>query len=163
MIVILAGKLQHLYAVKTAWQITMLLLALVLLLVAVYHALVLPRVEPPSCKRSHGYFSVMAAFFKKPYIGTFITFILLYRLGEAQLGKIVSLFMLDDRTQGELGLSTEAVGVIYGIVGVLALVVGGILGGIVVSRNGLKYWIWWMALAINLPNLAYVYLAWQQE
>lgn len=166
-IVILAGKLENIYDVKTAWQLTMGLVSLILISVAIYHAFILPK-EVKS-KRSitsksplKGYSQVFKSFFQRKHIGIFIAFILFYRLGEAQLTKIASLFMLDDRSDGGLGLSTEAVGFIYGTVGVSALVIGGILGGILVSRKGLKYWIWWMALAINLPDLAYIYMAWQQ-
>ncbi|MEE9325800.1 MAG: MFS transporter [Cocleimonas sp.] len=167
LIVILAGKLENTYDVRTAWQLTMLLLSIILIVVAIYHAFILPK---EASKKSSlisksllkGYSQVFKSFFQRKYIGIFIAFILLYRLGEAQLTKIASLFMLDDRSAGGLGLSTEAVGFIYGTVGVSALVIGGILGGILVSRKGLKYWIWWMALAINLPDLAYIYMAWQQ-
>lgn len=167
LIVILAGKLENHYDVKTAWQLTMVLLSLILFAVAIYHAFILPKTEKQSAHDSQnsgiqGYFEVFSTFFKKKHIGIFIAFILLYRLGEAQLTKIASLFMLDERSVGGLGLSTEAVGFIYGTVGVAALVIGGILGGILVSRKGLKYWIWWMALAINLPDLVYIYMAWQQ-
>ena len=86
-------------------------------------------------------------------------FILLYRLGEAQLAKIASPFLLDDVSQGGLGLSTEQVGFIYGTIGVLFLLLGGILGGVVASVGGLKKWIWPMVLAMNVPNLVYVYFA----
>ncbi len=166
LIVILAGKLENIYDVKTAWQLTMALISLILFVVAIYHAFVLPKEQPKELlvKQSplKGYTEVFKSFFQRKHIGIFIAFILLYRLGEAQLTKIASLFMLDDRSAGGLGLSTEAVGFIYGTVGVAALVIGGIFGGILVSRHGLKYWIWWMALAINLPDLAYIYMAWQQ-
>ncbi|MCK7523697.1 MAG: hypothetical protein MZV64_41735 [Ignavibacteriales bacterium] len=60
---------------------------------------------------------------------------------------------------GGLGLSTSEVGFVYGTVGIIALSLGGILGGIAASRQGLKFWIWWMLIAINLPDLVYVYLA----
>ncbi|HEC04982.1 MAG TPA: MFS transporter [Thiothrix sp.] len=175
LIVILAGKLEKIYDVQQAWLMTMLLLSLMMLVVAFYHSWVLPKSEHvhvvgrvdsvDATSRKHvikDYFSVLGAFFRKKHVGIFIAFILLYRLGEAQLTKIASLFMLDERVDGGLGLSTESVGFIYGTVGVLALVIGGILGGILVSRKGLKYWIWWMALAINLPDVVYVYMAWQQ-
>ncbi len=167
LIVILAGKLENIYDVKTAWQLTMGLLSIILIIVAIYHAFVLPR-EDKQTKHNlsqsplTGYFEVFKNFFTKQHIALFIAFILLYRLGEAQLGKIASLFMLDERSVGGLGLSTEAVGFIYGTVGVLALVIGGILGGILVSKHGLKFWIWWMAIAINLPNITYIYMAYQQ-
>lgn len=170
LIVILAGKLENLYDVKTAWQLTMALLSMILIGVALYHALILPKevvVKEQLSSESKqnpikGYLEVFKSFFAKQHIGIFIAFILLYRLGEAQLTKIASLFMLDDLSVGGLGLSTEAVGFIYGTVGVAALVIGGILGGILVSRHGLKAWIWWMALAINLPNMVYIYMAYLQ-
>ena len=170
LIVILAGKLENLYDVKTAWQLTMALLSMILIGVALYHALILPKEVVVTEKLSSdskqnpikGYLEIFKSFFAKKHIGIFIAFILLYRLGEAQLTKIASLFMLDDLSVGGLGLSTEAVGFIYGTVGVAALVIGGILGGILVSRHGLKAWIWWMALAINLPNMVYIYMAYLQ-
>ncbi len=167
LIVILAGKLENIYDVRTAWQITMALLALILVGVSIYHAFVLPKekdqAQPLKTESPiASYFEVFKSFFRKQHVIIFISFILLYRLGEAQLGKIAALFMLDERSVGGLGLSTEAVGFIYGTVGVSALVVGGILGGILVSRHGLKAWIWWMALAINLPDLVYIYMAYQQ-
>lgn len=87
---------------------------------------------------------------------------LFYRLGEALLVKMASLFLIDGRDVGGMGLTTGQVGLTYGTVGVIALVVGGIIGGIAVSRKGLRYWLWPMALSITLPNLAYVYLAWAQ-
>jgi PAT family beta-lactamase induction signal transducer AmpG len=172
LIVILAGMLENLFEVQTAWQITMSLLSAVLLFTTFYHAWVLPlNSEPKQHNQSllgtpttgiKGYLIVFSSFFNKQQIRIFVAFILLYRLGEAQLGKIAALFMLDKRIDGGLALSTEEVGFIYGTIGTLALVTGGILGGIMVSRHGLKYWIWWMALAINLPDLVYVYLSWYQ-
>jgi len=167
LIVILAGKLENIYDVKTAWQLTMSVIALILIVVALYHVFVLPKEEPPQILLNKlspfdGYAEVFKSFFKREHIAIFIAFILLYRLGEAQLGKIAGLFMLDDRVKGGLGLSTESVGFIYGTVGVSALVIGGIIGGVLVSRHGLKFWIWWMALAINLPDIGYIYMAMQQ-
>ena len=167
LIVILAGKLENIYDVKTAWQITMTVIALILIAVALYHLFILPKEESQQTALSEaspfkGYAEVFKSFFKRDHIAIFIAFILLYRLGEAQLGKIAGLFMLDERIKGGLGLSTEAVGFIYGTVGVSALVIGGIIGGVLVSRHGLKFWIWWMALAINLPDIGYIYMAMQQ-
>ena len=86
-------------------------------------------------------------------------FLLTYRLGESQLVKIASPFLLDDTTQGGLGLSTSTVGMIYGTIGVVALLLGGVVGGLLVSKDGFKKWILPMAIAINLPDILYVYLA----
>ena len=78
------------------------------------------------------------------------------------LVKIASPFLLDGREVGGLGLSTEQVGIVYGTIGVIALTIGGIVGGIAASKGGLKRWIFPMALSITLPNLAYVYLSFFQ-
>ncbi len=104
----------------------------------------------------------VVSFFEKEHIGLMLFFILTYRLGESQLGKIAPLFVLAPLEKGGLGLSTTAVGGIYGTLGVIALLLGGIVAGIMVSRKGLRYWILPMALAINVPDVLYVLLAWLQ-
>lgn len=76
--------------------------------------------------------------------------------------KLTAPFLLDEIQVGGLGLSTADVGLVYGTVGTFALVVGGILGGILIAKYGIKRTIWFMALALNLPNLFYVYLAYVQ-
>ena len=86
-------------------------------------------------------------------------FMLLYRLPEAFLVKMMNPFLLDAAEKGGLGLSTEMVGLVYGTVGVAALTVGGILGGIAASRWGLKRSLWPMALSLTLPCLSFVFLA----
>ena len=88
-----------------------------------------------------------------------MAFMLLYRLPEAFLVKMMNPFLLDGKQAGGLGLSTEAVGLVYGTVGVAALTVGGILGGIAASRWGLKKSLWPMALSLTLPCLSFVFLA----
>ncbi len=102
---------------------------------------------------------VFVSFFRKKGIGLMITFLLLYRLGEAQLVKLAQPFMLDPRSDGGLGLSTADVGIAYGTVGILCLTIGGILGGLAVSRDGLKKWFFLMCCAINIPDALYVYMA----
>jgi len=88
-----------------------------------------------------------------------LLFLLLYRLGEAQLVKMAAPFLLDARARGGLGLTTSEVGFIYGTVGILALSLGGILGGWVAARHGLKAWLWPMLFAIHLPDAVFIYLA----
>src|SRR5690606_12389953 len=85
--------------------------------------------------------------------------LLLYRVAGAQLVKLATPFMLDQREVGGLGMTTGAVGVAYGTVGVLALTAGGILGGVLAARDGLRHWLVWMVAAINLPNAVYIFLA----
>jgi PAT family beta-lactamase induction signal transducer AmpG len=100
-----------------------------------------------------------ATFFKKRHVLIAMLFMLLYRLPEAFLVKMMNPFLLDPLTEGGLGLSTESVGIIYGTVGVAALTIGGILGGIAASRWGLKKSLWPMAMALTLPCLSFVFLA----
>jgi PAT family beta-lactamase induction signal transducer AmpG len=78
------------------------------------------------------------------------------------LVKIAPLFMLDAIDTGGLGLSTSQYGFIYGTLGMIMLTLGGITGGFFAARHGLKSWIIWMALAMKLPDLVYVYMAYAQ-
>lgn len=103
--------------------------------------------------------SSFGSFFAKKNIGIMLLFLLVYRLGEGLLVKMAGVFMLDPVIEGGLGLNLAEVGIAYGTVGIIAMTVGGILGGIVVSRHGLKRWMWPMFLAINVPNALYIYLA----
>ena len=99
------------------------------------------------------------AFFKKEHVGLMFFFLLTYRLGESQLAKLAQPFMLDSITSGGLGISTTSVGVIYGTIGVIALLCGGIISGVLISKHGFKKWLIPMALAINIPDLLYVLLS----
>ena len=149
-----------------AWSITFYILAGFFILVFVYHRFALPKPDSDASKNHTAneilkeFGLTFKSFFQKEGIGLAITFMLLFRLAEAMLVKLASPFLLDTHEAGGLGLTTGQVGFIYGTVGVISLTVGGILGGIVASRNGLKYWLWPMTLAITMPNLAYVYLSW---
>ena len=84
---------------------------------------------------------------------------LLYRLPEAFLVKMINPFMLNPVADGGLGMTKEAVGIVYGTIGIFALTVGGILGGYAASKWGLKKSLWPMALSLALPCLSFVFLA----
>ncbi|HZL11140.1 MAG TPA: MFS transporter [Prolixibacteraceae bacterium] len=154
--------------IHLAWSITFLILAGMFVLFSFYHRFMLPY--PASDKKRADsnenlfkeFFKTFASFFKRKEIWVILSFLMFYRLGEAQLIKMASPFMLDPRQLGGLGLTTGDVGLIYGTFGILALTAGGILGGLAASKNGFRYWLWWMVLAINIPHLAYVYLAYAQ-
>lgn len=163
-LVILAGWLeQRLGNIANAWSYTFYGIAAFFILLAVYHRFVLPRPASDFPARDSNsikaFFNSFACFFRKPGIWMAIAFILLYRLGEAQLVKMASPFMLDPVEKGGLGLTTAEVGVVYGTVGVICLTVGGILGGIYAAAKGLKNSLWLMLLCMNVPNLIYVALA----
>ncbi|MEH6680836.1 MAG: MFS transporter [Sediminicola sp.] len=163
LIVILAGFLENRFGDNTkAWSLTMLCTAFLMLGLTVANFFTAPKFESSKAivqDRPRGFLEVFASFFKKPGIGIALAFILCYRLGESQLVKMASPFLLDGREKGGLGFSTEAVGTIYGTVGVIMLSIGGILGGILISRDGLKKWMLPMLLSLNLPNILYAILA----
>lgn len=105
---------------------------------------------------------IVSSYFKQPKIFTILAFILLYRFGEAMLVKLSNPFLLDSVEEGGLGLSTSEVGLVYGTFGTISLIVGGIIGGAIVAKFGLKKTIFPLALALNLPDLFYVYMAYHQ-
>jgi PAT family beta-lactamase induction signal transducer AmpG len=108
------------------------------------------------------FLAVFMAFLRQPGIARILAFLLLYRFAEAQLLKMVTPFLLDSPASGGLGLKTQDVGIAYGTVGVAALTLGGLLGGWVISRGGLKRLLWPLMICMHLPNLVFVALAaWQ--
>jgi len=165
LIVVLAGYLCGHYGVNVGWSITMLLLGVVMLLVASWHTLTIPKVEGENAEKTsltgvlQGFWLTVKTFAQKPHLFTAVLFMLLFRFPEAQLAKMAQPFMLRDITEGGLQLSTMSVGVAYGTIGVIGLLLGGIVGGILVSRHGLRRWWWPMVLAISVPDLVYVYFA----
>jgi MFS transporter, PAT family, beta-lactamase induction signal transducer AmpG len=170
-LVILAGQMEKISGdnIQWAWSITFYVFAALFSAFFIWHLFILPR-PVSDVKRVSGsvkqvlndFLDTFITFFKKEGIVLSIIFILVFRLGEAQLVKMASPFLLDGREVGGLGLSTSNIGFIYGTAGIIALTLGGIAGGIAVSRKGLKYWMLTMVMAMNLPNLMYVFLAFVQ-
>lgn len=178
LLIILAGKLEVMKLPKFAegmdnipfaWMVTFLLMGVMFLGFSLYHRFMLPKPDSdkpnPQRKASEIFreFGItFASFFNKKNSALAIAFMLLYRFSESQLLKLSPPFLLDNREVGGLGLSTASVGTIYGLVGVIALIIGGILGGIVISRDGLRKWIWPMVLCMCMPNLTSIYFAYVQ-
>jgi PAT family beta-lactamase induction signal transducer AmpG len=166
-LVIMAGVLENYgYPVARAWSLAFIGVAAVFLALFIYHFFVLPRPaidkNAPWDKSKNflaEYFRILTLFFKRKDILIIICFFLFYRFAEAQLVKMVAPFLLDPRVKGGLGLTTAQVGIIYGTVGVVALMLGGLLGGYVVYKKGLKFWLWPMVLIMHLPDLIFVYLS----
>ncbi len=150
--------------IRLAWVVTFAVLAALFIFFLIYHKFMLPY---PDSDRASGqasnifseFFTTFATFFSKKGILATLAFLLFYRFAEAQLAKLAAPFLLDLPDAGGLGLTTGQLGFVYGTVGVLCLVLGGLLGGFLAARNGLKYWVWWMVLAINAPNAVYIYLS----
>ena len=112
------------------------------------------------CLRDFG--RAWVTFFRKPGILLAVVFMLLYRLPEAFSVKMLTPFMLDPVSEGGLGLTTAQSGLVYGTVGVIALTLGGILGGIYAARYGLRRSLWPMSLSLALPCAVYLIMALMQ-
>ena len=161
-----------------SWQVTLGVTSVIMLCVTLYHSFFLPRPEedkPRTTTDFRGAFSELgqsfASFFTKPGVGLAIGFMLLYRLSEGFLVKLSLPFLVDSTATtlrngqiigGGLELNTDTVGVLYGTIGVICLLLGGILGGIYISRKGLKRSLWLMAAALTLPSFVYCYLSMAQ-
>jgi PAT family beta-lactamase induction signal transducer AmpG len=165
LVVLFAGYLEHKYGDNTkAWSYTMICVGLLMMFITVYNFIFTPKNEinvvESNKETSHQNFgTIFISFFKKKGIGLILAFVLLFRLGESQLLKMLSPFLLDGKELGGMGLDTEAVGIIYGTFGVAALTLGGILGGIAISRHGLTKWMFPMFLAMHLPIIGFILLA----
>ncbi len=163
-LVILAGILEQKYNVNTAWTITFGILGAMMALFGIYHAFILPRTQKASEQKSRTDFlgsivKQIKTFAQKDDILLVLGFLLIYRLGEAQLSKMALPFLMDSPENGGLNLSTEAVGTISGTFGLIAMTAGGILGGIAIAAKGLKKWLIPMILCLNIPDILYAVLA----
>lgn len=167
-LVFIAGRIERSSGnIPLSWQITIGVAAVVFLLITLYHTFLLPkpaadkpRIEGGSTKdtfRELG--NSFKTFFTKPGVGLAIVFMLLYRLPEGFLIKMCQPFLVASLDKGGLGLGTDMVGVVYGTIGVIALLAGGIVGGIVASKVGLRKALWPMAACMTLPCLTFVYLS----
>lgn len=155
--------------IPMAWLLVFVVLSVFFLCAAIYHSWVLPVPandksvgggEKASAKEIFkGFLDTFKTFFQKKGVWVAMAFMLLYRLPEAQLVKIINPFFLDPVDKGGLGLTTGQVGIVYGTIGIIGLTLGGILGGIVASKGGLKKWLWPMALSISLNSVVYIFLS----
>ena len=166
LLVMLAGWLEQTQSVPMAWSITFLVLSGTFLALWLWHTFALPRPQKEGSESAataasmlREFWLALRTFFTKPHILAALLFMLFFRFPEGQLVKIANPFLLDDPAAGGLGMSTEAVGFVYGTMGIIGLTIGGLLGGWLVARYGLKKCFWPMVLCISLPDLVYVYLA----
>ena len=166
LIVFIAGYLEQEYGDKQkAWSYTMVIVGIIMTVITIYNYFSTPKIEAKILETkaesvpNKSFAVVFATFFQKKQIGLGLAFILLFRLGESQLLKMLTPFLIDPITAGGMGLTTQDVGVIYGTFGVISLTVGGILGGIVISRDGLGKWMLPMILVMHLPIIGFILLS----
>ncbi|MDE6859641.1 MAG: MFS transporter [Duncaniella sp.] len=169
-LVIVAGQLEDSTGnIPLSWAIVFGIMSALFLGFAIYHSWALPKVEKPTPEPQRKseiwreFINVFVAFFRKKQVVTAIIFMLLYRLPEAQLVKLINPFLLDPVSAGGLGLSTSEVGIVYGTVGIIGLTIGGIIGGIVAAIGGLRKWLKPMAWSMSLTCLTFVYLSFATE
>ena len=167
-LVIIAGSIEKSTgSIERSWSITFILLAMLFLLLTIYHKRMLPHAAKDmdrSEQRTFGeimkeFFGTFITFFKKKQVIPAIIFMLTFRLPEAFVIKMLNPFLLDPIEVGGLGLSTQQVGLAYGTYGIIGLTLGGIIGGFTASKGGLKKWLWPMAFSIMVPCALYLYLA----
>lgn len=169
-LIYIAGVLENVLENRVqAWSIIFGILCIMMITLAVFHRSVLPRPTKDTARSTSSIVSaikdfanIFATFFRKQGIVNALLFMLLFRLPEAQLVKMLTPFMLDSAETGGLALDTTQIGIIYGTIGAIGLICGGIIGGICISIKGLKFWLWPMVFAISLPNLVYVYMSYVQ-
>ncbi len=169
-LVMLANELVKYSGNETkAWSATFIITALIMLALFFYNRHAMPSPENDVAVKANSisdifksFGEIITSYFRKPGVIYSIIFLLLFRFPEAQLGKIGKLFLMDPVSSGGLGLDKGEIGFINGIIGVIGLIAGGIIGGICISRQGLKYWLWPMVTAISLPDAVYIYMSMAQ-
>ena len=166
LLVILAGYLENHGGIAFAWSVSFIAIAAIFIILSIYHKFILPYPVADSSKaynKEKGFLGeflkTFVIFFKRKEIGLILAFLLLYRLNESQLIKLITPFLLDAREKGGIGLTTSDVGFAYGVVGIIGLLLGGITGGFMISKKGLKFWLLPMVLSIHIPDLMYVLLS----
>ena len=165
-LVMIAGLLElRTGNIPLAWSFAMVIIAIIFSIITLYHLFVLPAPDADYCRNTKGgadiakeFADAFVGFFKKKGIIVALAFMLLYRFSEALMLKLVDPFFLDTVENGGLGISTAKVGFINGTVGIIAMLSGGIAGGIAASKWGLKKVLWPMALSLTLPCFVYVYM-----
>lgn len=153
-----------------AWMVVFIVLSVFFLAVSFYHNWVLPKPNSDYASKNvtaknimKEFFATFESFFAKDQALVAILFMLLYRLPEAQLVKLINPFLLDPIDKGGLGLTTGQVGFVYGTIGIIGLTIGGIIGGLVAAKGGLKKWLWPMAWSMSLTCLTFIYLSYFQD
>ena len=168
-LVFIAGRIEKSTGdIPFSWQVTIGVSAIIFFIVTLYHTFVLPKAadDKPRIDPKEGAGATFRelgnsfkTFFTKKGVVLAIIFMLLYRLPEGFLIKLCQPFLVAGRANGGLGLDTDAVGVVYGTIGVIALLAGGIAGGVYASKVGLKKALWIMTACMTLPCLTFCYLS----
>lgn len=151
-----------------SWMFVMIVLGVLMLVLAVWHIKFLPNKEAETARTDTNinllasYADVFKNLMQKKNIVIMLLFSFFYRFGEGFIEKIGPLFMLDSLEIGGLGINNVDLGYINGTYGTVSFIVGAFLGGLFASKIGLKRSLFIMCLALNVPNVTYVYLSYFQ-
>jgi len=149
-------------SILTGWAVAFGILAVLQCLCLGQHLRVYPYpvLDRPLARELREPFAkIFSLFFQVPRAGVILAFVFLYRLGEGMLAKMKAPFLMDAPERGGLGLSLEGVGMMTGVFTMLAMVLGGIVGGILLQRFGLRRTMFPFALIMTIPNAGFVWLA----
>lgn len=146
--------------ISEAWRNVLIIAAVIYMFFVILGYLAMPKPRQDADRQeSFPFRAAFAEYFSQSKLPIVLGFILLYRFGESMVGKMSNPFLIDTLDKGGMGMTTSEVGFITGAVGVVALTLGGIIGGMVISRFGIKRSLWPMVLAMNVPNLLYIWAA----
>ena len=161
--------------ISFAWMVVFMVLSAFFFIVSIYHGIVLPKPQSDGSSAKENlsaseilkeFFITFKTFFTRKPVGQTVAalcFMMLYRFPEAQLVKLINPFLLDSVDKGGLGMTTGEVGIAYGTIGIIGLTIGGIIGGLVAAKGGLKKWLWPMAWSMSLTCGTFLYLSYAQE
>jgi PAT family beta-lactamase induction signal transducer AmpG len=163
-LVYLAGELEQKSGVVHAWMIVMVIYGAIMFCLSLYHIKMLPSggnsTQVKSFKEGFATFKdVAVTFFQKKNILISILFVIFYRFAEGFAIKIAPLFFKAARDHGGLGLTTSQIGLVYGVFGAIAFVLGSLLAGYYTSKRGLKKTLMFLCLCFNIPFAVYCVLA----
>lgn len=148
-----------------SWRIIFFLVGGATLALALWHVRVMPdgeRAKNAPQTPAEAWWILkdsFVTFFQKRDVWLMIGFAFLFRLSIGFLEKIGPFFMVDPVSQGGLGLSNQMLGLIYGTYGLVAVLVGSLLGGIFVARRGLQPSLFILCCAVNIPNVTFLLLS----
>ena len=158
------GRAFSFQAPAFGWAVAFAIAAFLFLLIYLFQLWYLPHPAPFSRGRDRNgaeadFFEAFKSYFTQRRIGWIVFYVLLFRLGDAFMLKMAPPFLMDNSSKGGLTLSTAQMGILYGTVGVVFLLAGGVLGGFVIAKQGLKKWMWPTALLQNSAIALYWLLA----
>lgn len=134
--------------------------AVTMFLLALFHGLYLPRFEREKVQKQaaeilNGFREAFTTYLQQEKVALVLIFIIIYKLGDEILFSMVTPFLMR-----ELGITKAQYAWVGGIVGAAGTVIGAMIGGWWIKKQGLKKAIWPLTLLMNFNIWAYIWLAW---